>query len=385
MTRGAWSARRDSKAIVPALPLPREQLLQVRSTLRELLAQRAGARAENWRQAVLRSLCVLTASDKAILVVRTASGPLAYGEEVSQNLLSVYLRRFADLDRTRVAVREHGLEAWSLSQLWPPGELARSAYYRSFAVPNRLHDTVGVTLHFASPRAEVCLLFHKTWHDLLAVTEHRRDLLGLLLEPIRVGFAVDLGTEHPIPQLRSLIDVTGQALALFGMDGCELSQNPVMQRILAQDHEREALVGHIRGVARSVLARLDTGGEPRGRTHQQDDGTRREVATSQAAYRLRGNLVGRNTLGHGTAILVSLDRVAFEVPAPDSLRARYGLTIRELEVASLHMHRLTNAEIARMLGISPHTARHHTESVLAKVGVRSRAALRRAITESPSS
>jgi Response regulator containing a CheY-like receiver domain and an HTH DNA-binding domain len=107
------------------------------------------------------------------------------------------------------------------------------------------------------------------------------------------------------------------------------------------------------------------------------------VATSQAAYRLRGNLVGRNALGHGTAVLVSVDRVAFQVPAPDSIRTRYGLTVRELQVASLIMHRLTNAEIARMLGVSPHTSRHHTENVLAKFGVRSREALRRAITEGP--
>jgi DNA-binding CsgD family transcriptional regulator len=355
----------------------------MRSTLRELLAQRAGARAGQWRQSVLRSLRIQTTSDRAILVVRTAAGPVAYGDEVSPDLLAAYVHRFADLDRTRLAVREHGLETWSLSELWASGELERSAYYRSFATPNRFHDTVGVTLHFASPRAEVCLLFHRTTRGPAAVTEHRRELLGLLLEPIRAGFGTDLGAEDPIPQLSSLIDVTGQALALFGMDGRELSRNPVMQRVLAQDQQREALHVQIRGVARSVLERLVNGGEPRGRTHRQDDGTRREVATSQAAYRLRGNLVGRNSMGHGTAILVSLDRVAFQVPAPDSIRARYGLTVRELQVASLLMHRLTNAEIARMLGISSHTARHHTESVLAKFGVRSREALRRAITEAP--
>jgi len=45
------------------------------------------------------------------------------------------------------------------------------------------------------------------------------------------------------------------------------------------------------------------------------------------------------------------------------------------------MHRLSNAEIARLLSISPHTARHHTENVLAKVGVRSREALRQAIQD----
>jgi DNA-binding CsgD family transcriptional regulator len=44
------------------------------------------------------------------------------------------------------------------------------------------------------------------------------------------------------------------------------------------------------------------------------------------------------------------------------------------------MHRLSNNEIARMLSISPHTARHHTENVLAKLGVRSRKALRRLVS-----
>ena len=182
-----------------------------------------------------------------------------------------------------------------------------------------------------------------------------------------------------------MIDVTGQALVLYGMDGRELTQNPVLRRILAQDQERDALQDHIRGVVKSVLAGIPQNGEPRGRAPRHNDGTRREVATSQAAYRLRGNLVGRNALGHGTVVLVSVDRVAFQVPAPDSIRARYGLTLRELQVASLLMHRLTNAEIARMLSISPHTARHHTESVLAKFGVRSREALRRAVTDTPTS
>ena len=365
--------------------MPRAQVLQMRTALRELLAQRAGERADRWRQSVLRSLCILTGSDKAVLVVRTWAGPFACGEDLGQDLLSAYVARFADLDRSRVAMSEFGLEVWSLSQLWPPGELERSRYYQTFAAPNRLHETVGVTLQFASPRAEVCLVFHKTERGLPAVTDHRRELLSLLLEPIRAGFGADLGTADQIPQMSSLMEVTGQALALYGLDGRELTQNPVMRRILAQDQERPALLDQIRGVARSVLERRANGGEPRGRTDRHADGTRREVATSQAAYRLRGNLVGRNALGHGTAILVSLDRVAFQVPAPDSLRARYGLTPRELQVASLLMHRLTNAEIARMLGISPHTARHHTESILAKFGVRSRDALRRAITEIPSS
>ena len=113
---------------------------------------------------------------------------------------------------------------------------------------------------------------------------------------MRAGFAVDLSATDPMPQLSSLIDVTGQALVLFGMDGRELSQNPVMRRMLGQEREREALLEHVRGVARAVLARV-TNAAPE--AQPSEDGTRREVATSQAAYRLRGNLVGRNALGRG--------------------------------------------------------------------------------------
>ena len=57
---------------------------------------------------------------------------------------------------------------------------------------------------------------------------------------------------------------------------------------------------------------------------------------------------------------------------PPALCARLGLTEREGEVAALLAARLTNIEIAHELGVSEHTARHHTENVLAKLGVKTR-------------
>jgi len=56
------------------------------------------------------------------------------------------------------------------------------------------------------------------------------------------------------------------------------------------------------------------------------------------------------------------------------LQSEYGLTTREVEVAQLLAQGLANADVARRLGISPHTARHHTQRVLVKLGVHSRAA-----------
>jgi DNA-binding NarL/FixJ family response regulator len=56
------------------------------------------------------------------------------------------------------------------------------------------------------------------------------------------------------------------------------------------------------------------------------------------------------------------------------MRHRYGLTSREAQVAILLIQGQGNSAIAEQLKISPHTARHHTQRVLAKLGVHSRAA-----------
>jgi len=62
------------------------------------------------------------------------------------------------------------------------------------------------------------------------------------------------------------------------------------------------------------------------------------------------------------------------------LRDRYGLTSREIEVTGLLLRGESNRDIADRLSISEHTARHHTENVLGKLGVRSRAAIPRAVS-----
>ena len=60
-------------------------------------------------------------------------------------------------------------------------------------------------------------------------------------------------------------------------------------------------------------------------------------------------------------------------PASVRLQAAYGMTPREAEVAMLLAEGCSNTTVAQRLGISPHTARHHTQRVLGKLGVHSRA------------
>ena len=59
--------------------------------------------------------------------------------------------------------------------------------------------------------------------------------------------------------------------------------------------------------------------------------------------------------------------------------AHFGLTPAQTRVAALIACRRSNTEIARALAISPNTARRHTEAVMFRMGVASRADVERHI------
>jgi DNA-binding CsgD family transcriptional regulator len=73
-------------------------------------------------------------------------------------------------------------------------------------------------------------------------------------------------------------------------------------------------------------------------------------------------------------VLVVVER-ARGLPSGERLSRRFGLSPREAQVALLLAERRSNLEIARALGISPHTSKRHTERVLGKLGVSSRRAV----------
>lgn len=66
-------------------------------------------------------------------------------------------------------------------------------------------------------------------------------------------------------------------------------------------------------------------------------------------------------------------RPSIKVPRASTYADRHGLTRREREVLTLLRKGLSSSEIAAKLYISPKTADHHIESILAKLGVHSRA------------
>ena len=105
----------------------------------------------------------------------------------------------------------------------------------------------------------------------------------------------------------------------------------------------------------------------------------REVVSDSRLFRLEGHRVQTATEVTGPIVLVFVQDVPEQLPEDVELRSRFGLTRKEACVARLIADDLTNEEIATRLSISPHTARHHTERVLAKLGLRSRLRVRAAL------
>jgi DNA-binding CsgD family transcriptional regulator len=98
----------------------------------------------------------------------------------------------------------------------------------------------------------------------------------------------------------------------------------------------------------------------------------REVRADGRVYRLRGTLASGWMPEGEAGVLVT---AAFELVNPLTdleLRARYGLSAREIEVARLVASGLSNQEVAEKLGVSYFTARNHVERLLGKLGVGNR-------------
>lgn len=98
-----------------------------------------------------------------------------------------------------------------------------------------------------------------------------------------------------------------------------------------------------------------------------------EFHSPAGTCRMWGWCVELDDYGLGRMVLMGAQPAQPEVPPDDALRKELGLTRKEVDVVRLLAEGRSNAGIATALSISPHTARHHTERIMAKLGARSRA------------
>jgi len=336
--------------------------------------------SDAWRQDVTRALRTFMDADRAVMMLWRGGTPSFYCDGLPVEVIREYFEHFAPLDHGMARRDALRLSIWSRSMLWDRSTLLRSAYFHEFALRHDLQDSVGLSLDVEGTptHARVALLYGGAPlpEDSVATMLRR---LGLILPVLRTGLGIHLRFERWLGAMPSMLDRVGERLILYSVAGRELHRNLTMRRALEQDDERDRILQVAETVARAVMAHARSDGRLAGSTLGAPAASRQVIQTGLARYRLRGCMVGPDTLDTESAVLVSVDRLNAEPPSPNTLRERFGLTAREAQVACLLVQRLTNDEIADALGISSHTARHHTESVLLKVRVNSRRALRQAL------
>lgn len=100
---------------------------------------------------------------------------------------------------------------------------------------------------------------------------------------------------------------------------------------------------------------------------------KRDFATRCGGYRLRITHAGPHT-DAARLVLVAYEPIHTSA-ARSPLALHHRLTPREVQVAQLVAEGRTNHDVAKVLGVSQHTVRHHVARVLAKLGVARRGEL----------
>ena len=157
-----------------------------------------------------------------------------------------------------------------------------------------------------------------------------------------------------------LINLLPDGVALCETNGRVRHRNAALAALLAADCEAPRLAAEI---SQAAMGAATLAGR----------GALRDVRTTGGRYRLHASHVVRGLLDPEAAVLVLVALLAAQELTAAELRARHGLTPREVEVTYLLARGTPNAGIARALGLSATTARHYTEHVLAKLGLHSRA------------
>ena len=202
--------------------------------------------------------------------------------------------------------------------------------------------------------------------------EHRAELLQLLLPAFKAGVNTQRRLAQHCAGLLRLLDTLDSGLHIFDDQARPLHQNEALVALLAGEPEAQRIRAQILLIALAVSSVL------RGRAAislAPPEPLCREVRTGAATYQLRGTVFGQTLLGPEVTIAVSVERVMPEPIADTALMERYRLTPREVQVARRLGQGDSSAEIARSLGISRYTARHHAENVMRKLDVRSRGAV----------
>jgi DNA-binding CsgD family transcriptional regulator len=171
--------------------------------------------------------------------------------------------------------------------------------------------------------------------------------------------------------LMSFIDAAPIGLLILNTEGGVLRENGSAVRLFAADPERRRLRAEIERIAVRVACLVTCPGKG----DWMNEPVLAEIRTAVARYRITATFLGEGWFGSSATVVALVDRITPRPLDAQQLASQFRLTGREIEAAQLLKRGYSGRQIAATLGISVNTARRHTEHVLSKLDVHSRAAV----------
>jgi DNA-binding CsgD family transcriptional regulator/PAS domain-containing protein len=362
-----------------SLALSSSDVARLEAALATLLTPLAHPTADAWGAAVLRDVRALLDADQGYF--HLPPGTLAcYGARAGE-AIAPYFAYYQQRDTVLAPqLRRHHLEIYHRDLVYTADDRRYDELLNDWCAPYRLFDPAGMS--FVVDGASLPALVH-VYHERETTEgfgEHGVALLRLLLPAFKAGAQTWLRLAVQRDALSRLLDSLADGVAVFDIAGNLVHQNPALTNLQAADPERARLWASIVGAMHALVplalnrrSKMDPSAGPLLSTELSGCSVG-ECRTAAARYRVRASIAPAGLLGPAPALLVLVERVVTASLTPESLHVRYGLTSREVEVANLLGVGESDAAIAATLAISRHTARRHTEHILQKIGVHSRAA-----------
>jgi DNA-binding CsgD family transcriptional regulator len=331
---------------------------------------------DQWRSAVNHQLKELLSADSAGFLLPVSEGPMVYSEEHDPDALAAY----PDVPPPDLA---DGTPIWAHAVRSGADTVAnmygchydrylRSAYYNEYAGANGAHDPLLAATSLGGMDARSAAIMH-FWHarpDGRLFGDREITLLRLLFPAFRAGVETQVRWGAERTSLLNTLDALGHCALIADRSGRVLHLSSALEALLDAEPDAALLHAVILSVARALSMSTPGAAFPYG---QAQSGLVRDVRTRTARYRVTGCVYAGPSAVGSPAVVVGLERLSPVLRSLDELRDAFGLTRAEARVAVLLGTGRSNDEIAKELLISPHTARRHTERVLHKMDVRSRA------------
>jgi DNA-binding CsgD family transcriptional regulator len=335
------------------------------------------ADADAWRAAVNRELKALMVGDSAAFILPGVGGAVFLSEEHDPAEGAKYVGLEPPTVSSGQSIWERAVEqrVCTTESLYGRGidRYFRSGYYNEYAGANGARRALAAMVPLApgkpTPAHMANVSIWRSWtsgRDGGHFGARETQLLELLLPSLCAGVEALLQWQQHRVNLLQAIDLLGHAVQVYDQRGEVVHETLAMSAEISADSETTALRAALLRIARSSQSARTPIGVASPPVV--------ELRTARARYRARATMYG-TAHERDPLILVSLERLTPVGPSAEAVRQRFGLTPSETRVALMLAAGRSNADIATALGTRASTARRHTEHVLRKLNVRTRAAV----------